>query len=69
MTLLAREMVTKYDFSDKVGLASTDFADYGLSHETQQAIEEEVKRMLDEAQTRAQTLLKKHQKDLHMLAT
>jgi ATP-dependent metalloprotease len=68
-TRLAREMVTKYGFSEKVGLASTDYADYGLSHETRQAIEEEVKRMLDEAQTRARMLLKKHEKDLHMLAT
>ena len=43
-TRLAREMVTKYGFSDKVGLASIDYSDYGLSHETRQAIEEEVKR-------------------------
>lgn len=68
-TRLAREMVTRYGFSDKVGLASADYADYGLSHETRQAIEEEVKRMLDEANTRATKLLKSREKDLHMLAT
>ena len=67
-TRLAREMVTKYGFSDKVGLASTDYSDYGLSHDTRQAIEEEVKRLLGEANARATKLLKKHEKDLHMLA-
>ena len=67
-TRLAREMVTKYGFSDKVGLASTDYSDYGLSHDTRLAIEGEVKRMLDEANARARALLKKHEKDLHMLA-
>jgi ATP-dependent metalloprotease len=66
-TRLAREMVTKYGFSDRVGLASTDYADYGLSHDTRQCIEEEVKRMLDEANTRATLLLKKHEADLHMV--
>ena len=39
-----------------------------MSHETRQSIEEEVKRMLDEANVRATKLLKKHEKDLHMLA-
>ena len=67
-TRLAREMVTKYGFSERVGLASTDYGDYGLSHETRGHIEEEVKRMLDEANARAAKLLKSREKDLHMLA-
>ena len=46
-TRLAREMVTKYGFSERVGLSSTDYGDYGLSHDTRTVIEEEVKRMLD----------------------
>jgi ATP-dependent metalloprotease len=67
-TRLAREMVTKYGFSRKVGLASTDYGDYGLSHETRTHIEEEVKRLLDEANLRATKLLKSREKDLHALA-
>ena len=69
-TRLAREMVTKYGFGQhsNVGLASTDYGDYGLSHETRKQIEEEVRRMLDDAYKRANELLKHHEKDLHMLA-
>ena len=67
-TRLAREMVTKYGFSERLGLASTDYGDYGLSHESRGHIEEEVKRMLDEANERAAKLLKSREKDLHMLA-
>ena len=52
-TRLAREMITKYGFSNKVGLSSADYADYGLSHEARAAIEEETRRMLEEAYARA----------------
>jgi ATP-dependent metalloprotease len=67
-TRLAREMITKYGFSERLGLASTEYSDYGLSHETRQVIEDEVKRLLEEANKRATSLLKKHEKELHMLA-
>ena len=67
-TRLAREMITKYGFSERLGLASTEYSDYGLSHETRLVIEDEVKRLLEEANQRARRLLKKHEKDLHMLA-
>ena len=67
-TRLAREMVTKYGFSERVGLSSTDYGDYGLSHDTRTVIEEEVKRMLDEANARAAALLRRREKELHMLA-
>ena len=67
-TRLAREMVTKYGFSERVGLSSTDYGDYGLSHDTRMVIEEEVKRMLDEANARAAALLRRREKELHMLA-
>ena len=69
-TRLAREMVTKYGFGEngKVGLASTDYGDYGLSHEARKHIEEQVNKMLEEANLRATKLLKHHEKDLHMLA-
>ena len=67
-TRLAREMITKYGFSDRVGLPSADYADYGLSHEARAAIEEETRRMLEEANARATRLLKKHEKTLHKLA-
>ena len=61
-------MITKYGFSERLGLASTEYSDYGLSHETRLVIEDEVKRLLEEANQRARRLLKKHEKDLHMLA-
>ena len=67
-TRLAREMVTKYGFSERVGLSSTDYGDYGLSHDTRTVIEEEVKRMLDEANARAAALLRRREKELHTLA-
>ena len=61
-TRLAREMVTKYGFSDKCGLASTEYGDYGLSHETRGVIEDEVKEMLHQANKRATKLLKSYEK-------
>ena len=45
-----------------------DYADYGLSHEARAAIEEETRRMLEEAYARAAKRLKKHEKTLHTLA-
>ena len=67
-TRLAREMVTKYGFSSKLGLASQDYSEHGMSDDTRTAIEEEVKTMLNEANQRATALLKKHDGQLHLLA-
>lgn len=67
-TRLAREMVTRYGMSDKVGLASQDYHSEGLSSETRQLIEDEVKSMLDAAYKRAKDLLIAHEGDLHNIA-
>ena len=55
-TRLAREMITKYGFSQTIGLASQEYNQGGLSSETRQKIEEEVKEMLESAYVRAKTL-------------
>jgi ATP-dependent metalloprotease len=67
-TRLAREMVTRYGMSDRVGLASQDYSSDELSSETRQEIETEVKAMLDAAYKRAKDLLTKHEGDLHAIA-
>ena len=67
-TRLAREMITKYGFSQTIGLASQEYNQSGLSSETRQKIEEEVKEMLESAYVRAKTLLRTHEKELHAIA-
>jgi len=67
-TRLAREMITRYGMSEKVGLASQDYASEEISSETRQLIEDEVKSMLDAAYTRAKNLLVAHEGDLHTIA-
>lgn len=67
-TQLAREMVTRYGMSEKVGLASQEYGSEGLSSETRQLIEDEVKSMLDAAYKRAKDLLTTHEGDLHNIA-
>ena len=67
-TRLAREMVTRYGMSEKVGLASQDYDGAEISSETRQLIEDEVKAMLDAAYQRAKDLLTRHEGDLHSIA-
>lgn len=67
-TQLAREMVTRYGMSEKVGLASQEYGSEGISSETRQLIEDEVKSMLDAAYKRAKDLLTTHEGDLHNIA-
>ena len=67
-TRLAREMITRYGMSDKIGLASQDYASEEISSETRQLIEDEVKSMLDAAYKRAKSLLVAHEDDLHSIA-
>lgn len=68
-TRTARNMVTKFGFSDKVGVVHHQ-GDLGesASGNTRVAIDEEVKRLTQEAYERATTLLKKYKKEHHMLA-
>jgi len=68
-TRLARAMVTKYGMSDLVGQMAISYDDMStLSSETRALVESEVKRLLSAAHSRAQGILKKHEKELHTLA-
>lgn len=67
-TSLARTMVTKYGFSDKVGYISTDY-EANLSPEHKKLIEEETKLLCNQAYERAKAILTKHSSNLHLLAS
>ncbi|KAK3283619.1 ATP-dependent zinc metalloprotease FTSH 4, mitochondrial, variant 2 [Cymbomonas tetramitiformis] len=66
-TSLARQMVTKYGFSNKVGYISTDY-EANLSPEHKKLIEEETRLLCNEAYERAKAILTKHSSNLHLLA-
>lgn len=66
-TRLARAMITKYGYSDKVGPIFLDDRDK-LSGETSKQVDEEVNRLLSESYDRAKSLLLKHRKDLDIIA-
>ncbi|CAM9629171.1 unnamed protein product [Choristocarpus tenellus] len=66
-TRLANAMVTRYGMSEKVGkVFISDQRDEG--GETRAAIDEEVKRLLDESYTRAKALLESNRRDLERVA-
>ncbi|KAI3841097.1 hypothetical protein MKW92_004700, partial [Papaver armeniacum] len=69
-TSLAREMITKYGMSEKVGLVTHNYDDDGksMSTKTRLLIEKEVKDLLDRAYTNAKTILTSHSIELHALA-
>lgn len=76
-TALARAMVTKYGMSERIGLINYDnddnevFIGRDLAHtraygeEIAAAIDEEVKRLIDEAHGKARELIKSHESVLH----
>jgi len=66
---IARNMVTKFGFSDEVGVVFHDGnAGQAASNQTRYKIDEEVKKLTDESYKRAKGLLKKHVKEHHLLA-
>ena len=79
-TNLARDMVTRWGMSDALGplqYAEADeevFLGYSvnrqknMSNETAQAIDKEIRRVVEQGYERAKTLLQKHRKDLETLA-
>jgi cell division protease FtsH len=79
-TGLARDMVTRWGMSDALGplqYAEADeevFLGYSvnrqknMSNETAQAIDKEIRRVVEQGYERAKTLLNKHRKDLDTLA-
>jgi len=68
-TKLARDMVTKHGFNERVGYVSQEYEANGLSSETRRAIEEEVKAMLDASHKRAKNLLQRNRDALDALAS
>lgn len=69
-TSLAREMVTRYGFSEeRVGLLSQSYQSGELSGEAKKVIEEETKKMLAEAYSRAKKILLENRGELELLAT
>jgi cell division protease FtsH len=79
-TSLAKRMVTQFGMSDKLGpLLYTDNEEevflghsvarqQNMSPETARIIDEEVRRFIDEANARANKIIKTHKKDLHKIA-
>ncbi len=79
-TKLARSMVTQWGMSDKLGplqyeeqqgetfLGYSQTQRHNMSNETAQVIDSEIKRLVDEANTKATKVLKKNIKQLHTLA-
>eukprot|EP00541_Cyclophora_tenuis_P000596 CAMPEP_0116575318 /NCGR_PEP_ID=MMETSP0397-20121206/19890_1 /TAXON_ID=216820 /ORGANISM="Cyclophora tenuis, Strain ECT3854" /LENGTH=539 /DNA_ID=CAMNT_0004104195 /DNA_START=1 /DNA_END=1619 /DNA_ORIENTATION=+ len=69
-TKIARAVVTKYGFSNEIGIVyhGGNTGEESASAETRARIDKEVKRLSDEAYTRAKDLLQKHAKKHHLLA-
>lgn len=69
-TRIARNMVTKFGFSDEVGVVyhGGRTGEESASGKTRASIDEEVKRLTDQAYERATSVLKKHKNAHHLLA-
>lgn len=79
-TGLARRMVTEFGMSDKLGrlrysdnqeevfLGHSVAKHQNISEKTAQMIDEEIRRICEEAETLAYDVLKEHKEDLHLLA-
>ena len=79
-TNIARKMVTEWGMSDKLGplsygeneqeifLGHSVAVKKNVSEKTAEAIDKEVKKIVDEAYNKAKTIIKTHFKDLHKLA-
>merc|ERR1712232_972667 len=69
-TKTARAMVTKYGFSDEVGIVyhGGNVGEESASGATRSRIDAQVKKLTQEAYERAKELLKKHSKQHHLLA-
>jgi cell division protease FtsH len=78
-TEIARDMVTKYGFSDRIGPVNYSSADEvflgkdfstrkNYSEEMASEIDEEVRALIEEAYTAAENILKEHSAELHVIA-
>jgi len=69
-TRIARNMVTKYGFSDEIGLVNYggQTGEEHASEETRNKIDAEVKKLTDASYKRAKDVLSKYHKQHHLLA-
>jgi len=79
-TAIARRMVTEFGMSEKLGpvrynaneqeifLGHAITQQQNVSEETARLIDEEIRRLIDEAETKARNILKTHLDDLHTIA-
>jgi cell division protease FtsH len=79
-TVMARQMVTEFGFSEKLGfirysnnqeevfLGHSVTQSKNMSEETAKLIDEEVKRLIDDAKTKARKILIDHKDELHIVA-
>ena len=69
-TRIARNLVTKYGFSEEIGLVNYggQTGEEHASEETRNTIDAEVKKLTDASYKRAKDLLTKHQRQHHLLA-
>ena len=79
-TAKARQMVTEFGFSDKIGfirysnnqeevfLGHSVTQSKNMSEETAKLIDEEVKKLIDDAKMKARKILKDHIDELHIIA-
>jgi ATP-dependent metalloprotease len=67
-TNIATNMVAHWGMSDKLGVVYHEIEGPSVPSATRRLIDEEVKSILDKQYTQAKSLLKSHEKDLHMLA-
>eukprot|EP00934_Nitzschia_sp_Nitz4_P004798 Nitzschia sp. Nitz4//scaffold10_size219509//103934//106425//NITZ4_001429-RA/size219509-augustus-gene-0.245-mRNA-1//1//CDS//3329532923//4788//frame0 len=70
-TKIARALVTKYGFSEEIGLVNFEGSagEENASDETRNKIDNEVKRLTDASYKRAKDLLTQHSRQHHLLAT
>ncbi len=67
-TRLANAMVTKYGFSEKVGILYVDDKDFKATGQVQNDIDDEVGALLAASYARAKKLLETHRRELDLVA-
>lgn len=68
-TKIARQMVVHYGMSDRVGMVDASREDVPIAEHTARIVDEEIRRLVDEAHQRATWLLQEHEDLVHRMAT
>lgn len=67
-TRLARAMIMKYGFSEKLGFLFIDEKDSPVSGQTNTIVDDEIRKLLDNSYARAKAVLLAHRSDLNKIA-